>query len=55
MAAMGGTEMPAPPARFGPTITVTHTFPHAGLYKIWAQFGYHGHVLVAPFVIVRVR
>jgi Cu+-exporting ATPase len=48
----GGMDMPAAPARFGPSVPFRHVFGRAGLYKIWAQFGYHGRVLTVPFVVL---
>ena len=41
----------APPSAFGPDISVYHTFPRAGLYKIWFQFGYQGSVITVPYVV----
>ena len=40
-----------PPSAFGPDISVHHTFPRAGLYKIWFQFGYQGSVITVPYVV----
>ena len=40
-----------PPSAFGPDIRVHHTFPRAGLYKIWFQFGYQGSVITVPYVV----
>jgi hypothetical protein len=40
-----------PPSAFGPDINVHHTFPRAGLYKIWLQFGYQGSVITVPYVV----
>jgi hypothetical protein len=40
-----------PPSALGPDITVHHTFPKAGLYKIWFQFGYQGSVITVPYVV----
>jgi P-type Cu+ transporter len=36
---------------FGPRIAFTHTFQEPGLYKIWAQFDYHGDIATVPFVV----
>jgi hypothetical protein len=47
---MGSMNTP-PPSAFGPDISVHHTFPRAGLYKIWAQFGYQGSVITVPYVV----
>jgi Cu+-exporting ATPase len=50
---LGG--MDTVPASFGPDVTVQHTFPRPGLFKIWAQFQtQEGHIITAAFV-VRVR
>jgi hypothetical protein len=47
---MESMDSPAPSA-FGPDISVHHTFPRAGLYKIWFQFGYQGSVITVPYVV----
>ncbi len=39
------------PAEFGPEVSVEHTFPSPGRYKIWAQFNHDGRVVTAPFVV----
>ena len=45
----GAGSAPAGPP---PTaIEVVTSFPHAGLYKLWAQFQREGQVIVAPFVV----
>jgi len=49
---VGGMEsMGSAPSTFGPEISFHHTFPHAGLYKMWAQFGYQGNVITVPYVV----
>lgn len=54
-AGTGMGSMDAVPASFGPDITVQHTFPRPGVYKMWAQFQTHdGHIITAALV-VRVR
>jgi len=35
----------------GPKVTFMTYFPKDGVYKIWGQFQYNGHVIVAPFVV----
>jgi hypothetical protein len=48
----GMESMDSPlPSSFGPDISFDNTFPRAGLYKIWAQFGYQGNVITVPFVV----
>lgn len=51
----GGTsgieEMDAPPAQFGPDVTFTHTFPAAGLYKMWVQVAHGDNVITIPWVV----
>ena len=40
------------PAAFGPTITASHVFTKAGIYKVWFEFQTsQGHPLVADFVV----
>ncbi|GAC1507023.1 MAG: hypothetical protein NVS2B16_01570 [Chloroflexota bacterium] len=47
---MSGME--AVPAFVGPVVTVEHTFPRSGLYKIWAQFRTpQGQIITADFVV----
>lgn len=41
----------APPAHFGPAVSFSTSFPHAGRYKIWAEFGYQGRIVTMPFVV----
>ena len=41
----------APPARFGPDITFVHTFPTAGLYKMWVQVAQGNNVVTIPWVV----
>jgi hypothetical protein len=41
----------APPARFGPDITFAHTFPTAGLYKMWVQVAQGNNVITIPWVV----
>ena len=49
---VGGMESMGPaPSTFGPEITFHYTFPHGGLYKMWAQFGYQGNVITVPYVV----
>ena len=49
---VGGMEsMGSAPSTFGPEISFHHNFPHAGLYKVWAQFGYQGDVITVPYVV----
>jgi len=49
---VGGMEsMGSAPSNFGPAITFHYTFPNAGLYKMWAQFGYQGNVITVPYVV----
>jgi len=49
---VGGMEsMGSAPSTFGPEITFHYTFPHGGLYKMWAQFGYQGNVITVPYVV----
>jgi hypothetical protein len=50
-ASMGGMSMPAPPSRFGPTLSFAHTFMQPGIYRLWVQFGYQGKVVTFPFNI----
>ncbi|PRX73667.1 hypothetical protein B0G52_103264 [Cohnella sp. SGD-V74] len=35
----------------GPVAEFSTSFPHAGLYKIWAQFKHEGQVITAPYVV----
>ncbi len=46
-----GADEHAEATTFGPTLTVTHTFPEAGLYKLWVQVNHHGEVVTVPFVV----
>ena len=46
---MAGMAMPPPPAQFGPRLEFTHTFMQAGLYRMWAQFGYQGKVVTVGY------
>lgn len=39
------------PARFGPDIAFSHTFPAAGLYKLWLQFSHEGKVKAVAWVV----
>jgi hypothetical protein len=39
----------APDAHFGPNLQFTHTFMQPGLYGLWAQFGYEGHVITVGY------
>jgi Cu+-exporting ATPase len=41
----------APPARFGPTLAFSHTFPAPGLYKVWVQFARAGQVHTVAWVV----
>ena len=52
----GGEHAPAghatPTNGFGPEVTVHHTFPSPGLYKLWGQFkNADGDVMTADFVV----
>ncbi len=50
--AHGGHGQAAPTAQYGPEISVSHTFPAPGLYKVWAQFQDHDdRVITADFVV----
>jgi len=42
------------PSVFGPDVTVQHTFPRPGLYKIWAQFQTHDSQIITAGLVVRV-
>jgi P-type Cu+ transporter len=44
-------EMSAPPARFGPELSFTHTFEKPGLYKVWSQFSHNGQVQTVSWVV----
>jgi Cu+-exporting ATPase len=44
-------SMDSPPAAFGPEVSLHHTFPRPGLYKMWAQFSQEGRVITVPFVV----
>jgi hypothetical protein len=43
----GSIPMGPPPT----AVSVITSFPHAGLYKIWAQFQRNGEVMALPFVV----
>ena len=38
-------------ARGGPDVVFHTSFPAAGLWKIWAQFNWHGKIITAEFVV----
>jgi hypothetical protein len=47
-------ETPAavlPGMGFGPTVAFTHTFPKAGLYKVWAEMRYRGQDITVDWVL----
>jgi len=46
-----GTPEVRPQVGYGPEVVFTHTFPHAGLYKLWVEFYYRGEVFTTDFVI----
>jgi hypothetical protein len=46
-----GTTDQASPARFGPTLAFSHTFPTPGLYKVWVQFARGGQVHTTAWVV----
>jgi hypothetical protein len=47
----GMESMGSSSSTFGPEVSFHHTFPHAGLYKLWIQFGYQGSVITVPYVV----
>lgn len=50
-----GSGMDAVPASFGPDVTVQHTFPRPGLYKLWVQVQTHDSQNITAAFVVRVR
>jgi hypothetical protein len=40
-----------PTSGYGPTIIFTHTFPKAGLYKMWAEMQYRNQVFTVDWVV----
>ena len=50
-----GSGMDAVPSSFGPDVTVQHTFPRPGLYKVWAQIQTHDSQNITAAFVVRVR
>jgi hypothetical protein len=43
--------LPATGYGYGPNIAFTHTFPRAGLYKVWLEVLYRGQVVLADYVL----
>jgi len=43
--------MDEPPARFGPNVAFSHSFPKAGLYTVWLQFSHNGQVTTVSWVV----
>jgi hypothetical protein len=46
-----GTPEVVPSPAYGPIIAFTHTFPHAGLYKIWLEVYYRGQPVLVDYVL----
>ncbi len=46
-------ETPAvqPSLGYGPDVIFTHTFPHAGLYKLWVELQYRSQVISGGYVV----
>jgi hypothetical protein len=40
-----------PGTGYGPTVAFTHTFPKAGLYRIWAEMQYRNQILTVDWVL----
>lgn len=48
---MGNMVMPTPEPHYGPNLQFTHTFMQPGIYRVWVQFGYEGHVVTAGYTV----
>lgn len=46
-----GTPLVVPSVGYGPVLAFTHTFPHAGLYKMWLEVLYRGEVVLVDYVV----
>jgi hypothetical protein len=51
MASLLGTPDVLPDPGFGPDIVFTHTFPHAGMYKMWLQVRHRGEVIHVDYAV----
>jgi hypothetical protein len=46
-----GTPVVQPAVGYGPEVAFTHTFPHAGLYKLWLEVVHGREVILSDFVV----
>jgi hypothetical protein len=40
-----------PGTGYGPLVAFTHTFPKAGMYKVWAEMSYRGQPVTVDWVL----
>lgn len=51
MASLFTTPEIIPSPAYGPDIVFTHTFPHAGMYKMWLEIKHRGEVIHTDFTV----